>query len=126
MHPVNSEFIGYGEEMSVILRHIKEQFRQGPSTAKLQKELFLIEQRKTEGINQFASRVEQCFMGLHALYFGSYDCNQLKEWIFQGMHPHLRHSVWFLYMKEDVGYEEFLAAVYEAKTEGSEGKVVNV
>ena len=25
------EFIGYGEEMSVILRHIKEQFGQGPS-----------------------------------------------------------------------------------------------
>ena len=32
----------------------------------------------------------------------------------------------FLYMMEDVGYEEFLAVVYEAKTEGSEGKVVNV
>ena len=32
----------------------------------------------------------------------------------------------FLYMKEDVGYEEFLAAVYEAETEGMEGKVVNV
>ena len=32
----------------------------------------------------------------------------------------------FLYMKEDVGYEEFLAAVCEAETEGSEGKVVNV
>ena len=31
----------------------------------------------------------------------------------------------FLYMKEDVGYEEFLAAVYEAKTEGSEGKIVS-
>ena len=29
-------------------------------------------------------------------------------------------------MKEDAGYEEFLAAVYEAATEGSEGKVVNV
>ena len=29
-------------------------------------------------------------------------------------------------MKEDVGYEELLAAVYEAETEGSEGKVVNV
>ena len=29
-------------------------------------------------------------------------------------------------MKEDIGYEEFLAAVYEAKTEGSEGKVLNV
>ena len=27
---------------------------------------------------------------------------------------------------EDVGYEEFLATVYEAKTEGSEGKVLNV
>ena len=32
----------------------------------------------------------------------------------------------FLYMKEDVGYEEFLAAVYEAENEGSEGKVLNV
>ena len=32
----------------------------------------------------------------------------------------------FLYMKEDVGYEEFLATVYEAEMEGSEGKVVNV
>ena len=34
------ELIGYGEEMSVILRHIKEQFHQGPSKAKLQKEFF--------------------------------------------------------------------------------------
>ena len=32
--------------------------------------------------------------------------------------------MWFLYIKEDVGYEEFLAAVYEAKTEGSKGKIV--
>ena len=29
-------------------------------------------------------------------------------------------------MKEDVGYEEFLAAVYEAETECSEGKFLNV
>ena len=29
------KFIGYGEEMSVILRHIKEHFGQGPSKAKL-------------------------------------------------------------------------------------------
>ena len=29
-------------------------------------------------------------------------------------------------MKEDVGYEEFLVAVYEAETEGMEGKVLNV
>ena len=45
--------------MSVIRRHIKEQFGQGPSKAKLQKEFFLMEQRKTESINQFAGRVEQ-------------------------------------------------------------------
>ena len=32
----------------------------------------------------------------------------------------------FFYMKEDVGCEEFLAAVYEAETEGSEGKVLNL
>ena len=42
------------------------------------------------------------------------------------MHPHLQDSMKFLYMKEDVGYEEFLATVYEAETEGSEAKVLNV
>ena len=40
------EFIGYGEEMSAILRHIEECFGQGPSKAKLQKEFFLMEQKK--------------------------------------------------------------------------------
>ena len=29
-------------------------------------------------------------------------------------------------MKEDVGYKEILAVVYEAESEGSEGKVLNV
>ena len=29
-------------------------------------------------------------------------------------------------MKEEVGYEEFLATVYEAKTEGTEGKILSV
>ena len=29
-------------------------------------------------------------------------------------------------MKEDVGYEEFLATVYGAETEGIEGKILNV
>ena len=31
----------------------------------------------------------------------------------------------FLYMKEEVGYEEFLAAVYEAETEGTVGKILS-
>ena len=34
--------------------------------------------------------------------------------------------MWFLYMKEDVGYEEFMATVYETETDRSQGKVVNV
>ena len=120
------EFIGYGEEMGDILKHIKERFGQGPSKAKLQKEFFLMEQRKTESINQFAGWVQQRFKRLKVLYPGRYDCNQLKERVFQGMHPHLRDSMGFLYMKEEVGYEEFLATVYEAETEGMEGKISNV
>ena len=40
------EFISYGEEMSAILRHINKQFGQGPLKAKLQKEFFLMEQKK--------------------------------------------------------------------------------
>ena len=83
------EFIGYGEEMSDILKHIKERFGPGPSKAKLQKEFFLMEQKKTESINQFVGRVEQQFKRLRALYPGGYDRSQLKERIFQGMHPHL-------------------------------------
>ena len=120
------EFIGYGEEMSDILKHIKERFGQGPSKAKLQKEIFLMEQRKTESINQFAGWIEQRFKRLRALYPGRYDHGQLKERVFQGMHPHLRDSMRFLYMKEEVGYKEFLATVYEAETEGMEGKILNV
>ena len=64
-------------------------------------------QRKTESINQFAGWVEQRFKRLRALYHGRYDCNQLKERVFQGMDPYLRDSMRFLYMKEEVGYEEF-------------------
>ena len=120
------EFIGYREEMSNILKHIKERFGQGPSKAKLQKEFFLMEQRKIESINQFARQVEQRFKRLRALYPGRYDYGQLKERIFQGIHPHLRDSMRFLYMKEEVGYEEFLATVYEAETEGTEGKILSV
>ena len=99
------DFIGYREEMSDILKHIKERFGQEPSKAKLQKEFFLMEQRKTESINQFVGWVEQRFKRLRALYPGRYDHNQLKEKVFQGMHPHLRDSMGFLYMKEEVGYE---------------------
>ena len=93
---------------------------------KLQKKFFLMEQRKTESINQFAGRVEQWFKMLRALYPGRYDRSQLEEKIFQGMHPHLRDYIRFLYMKEDVEYEEFLAVVYESETNSSEGKVLNV
>ena len=70
--------------------------------------------------------MEQQFKRLRALYPGRYDRSQLKERIFQGMHPHLRDSMQFLYMKDDVRYEEFLAAVYEAENEGTEGKVLNM
>ena len=111
--------------MSIILRHIKERFGQGPSKAKLQKEFFLMEQRKTNSIKLFTRRVEQRFKRLRALYPGQYDCGHLKERVFQGMNAHLRDSMRFLYMKEEVGYEEFLAAVYEAETEGTEGKILS-
>ena len=40
------EFIGYGEEMGVILRQIKEHFGECPSKAKLKKEFFLMEDGK--------------------------------------------------------------------------------
>ena len=94
------EFIGHGEEMSDILNHIEERFGQGPSKAKLQKEFFLMEQRKTESINQFQGWVEQRFKRHRALYPGRYDHNQLKERDFQGMHPHLRDSMRYMRLKQ--------------------------
>ena len=70
--------------------------------------------------------MEQQFKRLRALYLGRYNRGQLKERIFQRMHPHLRDSMQFLYMKDDVSYDEFLATVYEAENEGTESKVLNV
>ena len=67
------EFIGYREETRVTLRHIKEQFGQGPSKAKLQKEFFPMEQRKTESINQFAGRWNNDLNG--------YECYTLVDMI---------------------------------------------
>ena len=42
------------------------------------------------------------------------------------MHTHLQDSMRFLYMKDDVRYEEFLAVVYEAENEGTEGKMLTM
>ena len=50
------EFIGYGKEMDVIIRHIKVHFGQGSSKAKLPKEFFAMEQEKSESINQFTGK----------------------------------------------------------------------
>ena len=47
------------------------------------------QKKKTESINQFGGRVEQQFKKLRALYPERYDRGQLKDRIFQGMHPHL-------------------------------------
>ena len=116
------ECIGYGEEMGNILKHIKERFGQGPSKAKLQKEFFLMEQRKTKSINQFAGWVGRRFKRLRALYAGWYDCGQLKERVFHGMHAHLRDSMRFLYMKEEVGYEEFWSWYMRLKQKELKGK----
>ena len=56
-----------------------------------------------------------------------YGCQQqVERKDFSGYAPHFRGSMRFLFMKEDLGYEEFLGMVYEAETEGSEGKVLNV
>ena len=79
-----------------------------------------------ESINQFLGRVEQRFKRLRALYPERHDRSQLKERIFQGMHPHLQDSMRFLHLKDDMSYKKFLAAVYEAENEGTEGKVVNM
>ena len=76
-----------------------------------------------ESINQFAGCVEQHDLkDKEQLYPDRYDRSQLKERIFQGMHLHLRDSMRFLYMKDDVSYEESLAAVYEAENEGQKVK----
>ena len=53
----------------------------------------------------------------HCTLVGMTMVNQKKQ-IFQGMHPHLRDSMCFLDMKEDVGYQEFLAVVYEDEIRG--------
>ena len=81
-----------------------------------------MEQKKTESINQFTRWVELRFKRLRALYPGRYDCGHLKERVFQGMHPHLRDSMRFLYMKEEVGYESFWPQYMRPKQKELKGK----
>ena len=84
-----------------------------------------MEQRKTESINQFVGRWNSNLNDYkHCILVGMIG-GRWKRGFFRVctlMSDSMRH----LYMKEDVGYEEFLATVYEAETEGSEGKVLNM
>ena len=120
------EFIGYRENLPSIIRSFRERFRQNPSKAKLQKEYYVMEQRKNENINQFAGRVEHKFKLLQQEYPGRFDRDELKERVYQGMLPHLRDSMRFMYLQPQTSYEEFIAAVQQAEAESGESKPTSV
>lgn len=120
------EVNSYREELPMMIRRIKERFGMGISKVKLQKEFFLLEQKKGETIGQFAGRLEHKFKFLKELYPDRYDRSQLKERVFQGMNSQLRDSMRFLYTRDDVGYEDFLTAVQEAEAETVENRNVQV
>ena len=70
--------------------------------------------------------MEQTYKKIKEQYPDRYSRLQLKESVFQGMHPHLRDMMRFLYLQEHIGYKEFLLAIQEVEAEGSESKVLGV
>ena len=119
------EFLGYDERISEIIRNFKERFCSGMSKFQIQKEFFVMEQKKTETVSQFASRLEHKYKLLKQEYPQKYEKEELKERVFQGMLPHLRDSMRFMYLQENVTYEEFLSAVQKAEADSAD-KVVSV
>ena len=86
-----------------------------------QKEFFLMEQKKQKVSINLQEGLNNDFTRLRAFVSRKVwqESVERKE-SFRGMHPHLWDSMQFLYMKDDVGYEEPLAAVYEAENKGTE------
>ena len=82
-------------------------------------------QEKSEGVQQYAGRLENQYKRLKAAFPHWYGDEQLKERLFFSMIPGLRNATRYLYKKAGTTYEQLLDMAKEAELQFSESKGVS-
>ena len=116
------EYVGFGAPLGTILERLEHRFRKTRSTDRLQYEFFQLGQERTEGVQQYAGRLENHYKKLKAVFPEHYGGAQLKERLYFGMIPGLRNATRYLFKQDDTTYEELLDAAKEAELEFTESK----
>ena len=116
------EYVGFGAPLGTILERLEHRFRKTRSTDRLQYEFFQLGQERTEGVQQYAGRLENHYKKLKAVFPERYGGAQLKERLYFGMIPGLRNATRYLFKQDDTTYEELLDAAKEAELEFTESK----
>ena len=83
------EYVGFEAPIGTILDRSEHWFRKSKSTDRLQHDFFQLAQEKSEGVQQYAGRLENQYKRLKATFPDRYGDEQLKERLFFDMIPGL-------------------------------------
>ena len=119
------EYVGFDAPIETILDRLEHRFQKSKSTDQLQHDFFQLAQERSEGVQQYAGRLENQYKRLKAAFPDRYGDGQLKERLFFGMIPGLRNATRYVYKKADTTYEELLDMAKEAELEFLESKGVS-
>ena len=109
------EYVGFDAPIETILSRLEHRFRKAKSTDRFQHDFFQLGQEKSEGVQQYAGRLENQYKKLKAAFPDRYGDAQLMERLFFGMIPGLRNATRYLYKKHGTTYEQLLDAAKEAE-----------
>ena len=115
-------YVGFDAPLESILSRLENRFQKSKSTDRLQHEFFQLGQEKSEGVQQYAGRLENQYKKLRAAFPDRYGNMQLMERLFFGMIPGLRNATRYLYKKQGTTYKQLLDAAKEAELEFTESR----
>ena len=119
------KYVGFDAPIESILSRLEHRFRKAKSTDRLQHDFFQLGQEKSEGVQQYARRLENQYKKLKAAFPDRYGDVQLMERLFFGMIPGLRNATRYLYKKQGTTYEQLLDAAKEAELEFTESRGIS-
>ena len=82
-------------------------------------------QKQNEMIQMFSSHLEETYCSCFLILIPKGDMdNQLKNWLFYGMHRTLQDSILYLLDDNTISYNQLMVAAKKAEGEATEGKGV--
>ena len=115
-------YVGFDAPLETILNRLEQRLCKTKSTDRLQHDFFELGQEKSEGVQQYAGRLENQYKKLKAAFPDRYRDAQLMERLFFGMIPGLWNATRYLYKKMGMTYEQLLDAAKEAELELTESR----